>query len=550
MSDPRSKYALAIQGFAKSEIASLKENPVVMGGEWAFPLEAAPAAVCTMAILLKTASKTELAGIEVTSQEVTGHEGKTLGTLPAKLFHANLEHCSQLGQSSFREAEKTMALIERTAHDMTRDDGSISYIIELLEDLDEAQTELRPEVEKIEETSRQCLEDIRTLCSKFEYWYWVICSLKTRALEGKDNAQLEKNQRDIEQKLTRKERVTRGEEESLAKQMAEEAETRLRDAKIEIERARKEVDKLAGQDSGTELSYAQEIEEAEKAIAAMEPPKKEGGARALVKKVKVGMFGENQKEYEARVKKFEDLKRKRDEYIADERARREQARQRAEDALRVAKEEEEKIRDEIAKARAELIEKKDQHLEARNSWTRATSELKRLGEEKIELKTILRILESSINQLATLKNQVNQLVKFFDLVLVEVTKGVARHVTDFLDPVKRCADQGRLGNIAKKRIITQSLHIQSSFSTIRDISGTFVKISNKYIGPAIDQMEALAAVPDKHWDSESERFTQVCHTYMQEIREMAENAATNMHVNVKNRIDYLGQHAIDVAAAA
>lgn len=208
--DPRTTYALEIQALATKEINSLQSNRDLTSPEWALPLQAAPSAVCTMAILIKTASKKEVAGMEVGSQDILGN-GKVVGQLPSgylrplaiscnfvkltlayclglfrsKLFDANLRHCGDLGQSAFRNAQTTMDLIQSTASNMTMDNGTISYIIDLLEDPEAAESELMPTINEIEEATKQCKEEIRALCQGFEYWYWVICSLRTSAVERK-----------------------------------------------------------------------------------------------------------------------------------------------------------------------------------------------------------------------------------------------------------------------------------------------------------------------------------------------------------------------------
>ncbi len=78
--DPRLAYAKAVQKSAYSEIQSLRSRKELRSTEWAASLEAAPAAVCIMAILLKTASKKEAAGLEVKTRDITAN-GEVIGEL-------------------------------------------------------------------------------------------------------------------------------------------------------------------------------------------------------------------------------------------------------------------------------------------------------------------------------------------------------------------------------------------------------------------------------------------------------------------------------------
>ena len=96
-----------------------------------------------------------------------------------------MDYCSQLGQSAFREGEKTMALVERTTHSMIQDDGDIAYLLELLDDPEEAELELMPAIEMFEKGVQQCVDGIKTLSDSFEYWYWVISCLRTAAFAAR-----------------------------------------------------------------------------------------------------------------------------------------------------------------------------------------------------------------------------------------------------------------------------------------------------------------------------------------------------------------------------
>jgi hypothetical protein len=60
-------------------------------------------------------------------------------------------------------------------------------------------------------------------------------------------------------------------------------------------------------------------------------------------------------------------------------------------------------------------------------------------------------------------------------------------------------------------------------------------------------MEALATTADKDWEAKSTEFTTWCEMSMLEIKTLAKMTDENMRPNIVGRVEYLTQHAIDVA---
>ncbi len=104
-----------------------------------------------------------------------------------------------------------------------------------------------------------------------------------------------------------------------------------------------------------------------------------------MRKIKTAVAGESQKEYEARKTRFEELQRRRDEYMENERAKRDRERQSAADRLRRAREREGNLKIEIASATEKLTESWDKEAEAKANLAKTKAQFKRLGEEKLEL---------------------------------------------------------------------------------------------------------------------------------------------------------------------
>jgi hypothetical protein len=96
----------------------------------------------------------------------------------SKYFHTNLQHCSDVGRLAFLDAQRRMSTIAATAQRMIGEQGSIGYIIDLLEDPEDARYDLKPEIEALKETAKECLVSAIEIKAKFEYWYLVLIHLK------------------------------------------------------------------------------------------------------------------------------------------------------------------------------------------------------------------------------------------------------------------------------------------------------------------------------------------------------------------------------------
>jgi hypothetical protein len=75
-----------------------------------------------------------------------------------------------------------MNTIRATARGMIAEEGAIAYIIDLLEDPEDARYNLKPEIKAIRETAKKCLQNAEAITSKFQYWHLVICHLKQTSL--------------------------------------------------------------------------------------------------------------------------------------------------------------------------------------------------------------------------------------------------------------------------------------------------------------------------------------------------------------------------------
>ena len=76
----KENYALTLQKACGVALQRVKNNNVIANTDWAAPLEAAPSAISTMAILLKAADLEAAAGLEVDSEDGMA-DGNAVGHL-------------------------------------------------------------------------------------------------------------------------------------------------------------------------------------------------------------------------------------------------------------------------------------------------------------------------------------------------------------------------------------------------------------------------------------------------------------------------------------
>ena len=82
---------------------------------------------------------------------------------------------------------------------MIEAEGSISNLIDLLEDPKDARYNLKPEIEAIKKTAQKCLENAEQTSQKFRYWYLVIMHLKATSLSKRGDIIKEKETTSLKQ---------------------------------------------------------------------------------------------------------------------------------------------------------------------------------------------------------------------------------------------------------------------------------------------------------------------------------------------------------------
>ncbi|KAH6622714.1 hypothetical protein F5144DRAFT_336853 [Chaetomium tenue] len=209
-------------------------------------------------------------------------------------------------------------------------------------------------------------------------------------------------------------------------------------------------------------------------------------------------------------------------------------------------------------AREAIGENQADTTKAEHAQELAMSDVESLRDQTVapqaELKPICDIFCDSQKSLAELDDRVSQLAQSFS-VLIELFTRVEEDAKDVQQTVKQGAklksndelESMAMSQADKKRVITKAFHLQSHASAIRDITGTFVEVSNSYIKPALSKLETLSFGTDAECKVENEKFMTWCDNAMVEIRALAAETDAKLRPNIQNRVISLQEYAIDVA---
>jgi hypothetical protein len=98
-----------------------------------------------------------------------------------------------------------------------------------------------------------------------------------------------------------------------------------------------------------------------------------------------------------------------------------------------------------------------------------------------------------------------------------------------------------------QRVVNKALHIQGSFSTVRDVTAAYVAVSDRYIKPALKKMDRLSELEGDEWVTERQAFEEWCKKAIRQIEEVAEEANRDANTNMAERIQHLQRKAIEYA---
>ncbi|KAF3091753.1 hypothetical protein TWF102_008731 [Orbilia oligospora] len=506
---------------------------------WAPALRAAPAAISVMATCL-VASTSKVAGaIEVNPTGVIpgGEEIK----LPHKYLSTNLQYCSDLGRIAFSEAQNSMHRLRGYAEYMTDTDGLISNILEMLEDEDAARYNLRTAMEDLQENADRCKKETNSIKGKFQMLLDFIMALQNAAIEKQNDTQIRQKQnsdrvrrRDEERKahIARIE-FCRGEVERLKEELSA--------AHDDWRKSKETVDGLALVSSlDAVVDIDDEVIFKEPEVKYEAPQENVGYAVGF----KHSLFGKSASRKADEERGRKEAKEDHEKRQKNERARYDEklekllqkrqhelnvAKEEAQERLKTAQTTFEMVQTKLEHAKTELSVTKEQHLQAKLDLDASQADLEALANEKIELKDILAIIESSIKSLKQMKQYVDDMCEFFKEVSTEVQNTMDGPMHKFLTKIDNAAiasgnrkgsreiENLNVDQVNKGQLAQAALRLQGKLSIIGDVAGVYVSISKLYIKPGINKMEGLTYLSHSEYTLQLAEFKEWCSNSVEEI---------------------------------
>ncbi|KAF5266169.1 hypothetical protein FOXYS1_3003 [Fusarium oxysporum] len=547
----RANYALALQMSCRDVVKTIKASDLLMSNEWAKPLTHAPNAISIMALCLKTAAVREAANIKVRDKEITDETGKIIGLLPSEYFRTNLQHCADIGRLAFLDAQKRMNNLQSVARSMIAPEGTIAYIIDLLSDLEDAEDNLPGAMKRLETNAENFKADAEAITKKFEYWERVIMHLLKNSQDAGSMTEEKRTQNTVDAVKADAERQTREREEEDAKQAIQEQQKLLQMARREVEEAQRRLNALLDRPLIEEPSAWSDMMHARELVPDRPAPSR--GEKGVIAKGWGYLFGSSDSEVAAENKHRKDhvesIVNERQAYIAKAAEHREMQRRMAQAQLDEARGNETRLWEELNKQAEKLSISHHSLTKAKHDLAKTHAELERLCSEKIELEQIMRILEESMRRLTELKKEVEEMALFFSRVQNVITTTVNENLQSFLNPIQRVLDKGdsvdKIRERSKQNLLRNAFELQGRFSATADVASMYVLVSNKYIRPGINKMEALAAMNDDDFERGKEEFRDWCDSAAEDIVRITDGEQSNMAENLTRNVEVLKQNLPD-----
>ncbi|KAH7202353.1 hypothetical protein DER44DRAFT_887356 [Fusarium oxysporum] len=549
----RANYALALQMSCRDVVKTIKASDLLMSNEWAKPLTHAPNAISIMALCLKTAAVREAANIKVRDKEITDETGKIIGLLPSEYFRTNLQHCADIGRLAFLDAQKRMNNLQSVARSMIAPEGTIAYIIDLLSDLEDAEDNLPGAMKRLETNAENFKADAEAITKKFEYWERVIMHLLKNSQDAGSMTEEKRTQNTVDAVKANAERQTREREEEDAKQAIQEQQKLLQMARREVEEAQRRLNALLDRPPIEEPSAWSDMMHAQELVPDRPAPSR--GEKGVIAKGWGYLFGSSDSEVAAENKHRKDhvesIVNERQAYIAKAAEHREMQRRVAQAQLDEARGNETRLWEELNKQAEKLSISHHSLTKAKHDLAKTHAELERLCSEKIELEQIMKILEESMRRLTELKKEVEEMALFFSRVQTVITTTVNENLQSFLNPIQRVLDKGdsvdKIRERSKQNLLRNAFELQGRFSATADVASMYVLVSNKYIRPGINKMEALAAMNDDDFERGKEEFRDWCDNAAEDIVRITDGEQSKMAENLTRNVEVLSQRAITSA---
>ncbi|KAI4256826.1 MAG: hypothetical protein LQ352_001906 [Teloschistes flavicans] len=446
------------------------------------------------------------------------------GPLQYTSLRANLQHCADLGQEAFLEAEGRMKKLQLVAEIVNSPDGAIDKILRLCEHQSLARSDLPRQIDRMKKLSSDCVEDTAIVQRKFEDWAELAKAIRrgytarieSQRLEGKgarQNARLDYQQERLASAKLRLEEDRRNLDHH-ARDMAK--------AQDKIPGGREAVRVRAADALMNGIGYA-----AQGAAAAFMAATKIAAAGGPTINLKMTTDA-NKPAATPRKKGRNTIKRARENYESSKKA---------------FLESQQHYRELEAKDRKE-----------KDRFNEIQLELQKLSQEDISIEKVKTILAKCIDNLTNFQENMTLLRRFFNDIHNRISVIDQTYVASFLDSAAQLAknDEADKEELEERRtyyleeIRHDAFTLRASYAVAGELSGTYVQISKKHILPGVTQVNRLMLTisRDNSGTTVAEKVKQI-NAYARKAQSEISAVATERRERIKDQLVDVGRNITD-----
>ncbi|KAF3189750.1 hypothetical protein TWF788_009735 [Orbilia oligospora] len=187
--------------------------------------------------------------------------------------------------------------------------------------------------------------------------------------------------------------------------------------------------------------------------------------------------------------------------------------------------------------------------------------LRALKSENMDLGMILRIIQQSMNSLMKMKQYVDGLRNFFTQILDSVKTGMSRPLSEFSTSVRpeigkyleaentETVNRLEFTEKGERLLIEAALRLHGKMETMTDVADIYVRVSTKYIKPAMNMMEEIAFADESAYDTKMLEFKKWCIDSAEEIDTLAIDETENLANNSISGVSTVAKYILGIEAS-
>ncbi|KAL8708965.1 MAG: hypothetical protein Q9225_007523, partial [Loekoesia sp. 1 TL-2023] len=456
-----------------------------------------------------------------TSKAVGPVQVEKTGPLESTSLRANLQHCADLGQEAFLEAEVKMTKLHKVARYI--DNDAIGKVLRLCEDQPLARADLPRQIERLKKLSLDCVENTTGIQRKFEAWAHF-AQIASGTLKGERFKQQNASD-DQGRKLQQAKRSLIDHQRKF-----EASEERMDRAQREIPKANTSANEVGGRAVGIRAAdgimnslstIAESLNTAASAVTSLVA----SGGPTLNLKMNLEKTATAQSTSSAQA--------------AAAAAATKAERKRRKDTLRRALEDYESSKRDFLECENLFVELQKQDQEAKDQFNAIQLQLQQLGQEQI---SIVWLAFLSI----PFSHHITHIRRFFAQIHEHVATIDCTYLTDFVESADKLAQLPSTSSeqeIYQRRqqyyleeIREDAEKLRESYVAAGEFASTYVEVSEKYIWPGVKEVNRLMLQGSRDNGMDVTAKVNAINRYARKAQSEVSKIATERREGVRNKL--------------